>query len=562
MADVDVHAPQRTSKIQLEEQQRTQRADFRDAGWREIEYPGRSKWRSFYNASIFELAGAAILSIFGIILVLRLFFVADSNKTQADKVGFFIFFSIIAAVGISGSLYLLSRVIKSFRENKIFLLPNGYPVNITTILKDYETMNDRVFDKLGYYDVHHTRAGVPIVAPGEITSTYSPSNTYAPSNMPKEQSENQMSESMLQSLLGIKTTDGEKEEGTELPTFVNFFDHIDAREPGHVLVGIDEHNTMIQMPIMKMFNHLVGGSVGTGKSVYLRSLVYQLMLEADESDIPIKLGLADIENNTFPEFRSCRHVDWYASNYVEIEHMTSALLREVERRKMMYEALSSTPKDIERYNVLARREGVEELPIVVVLYDEFSALMHRSQVQQKRILADILQLALRSRKYGIFLIIAGQTFKADLIDSAVLGQFNFNVAFRVRSSNASISVLGQPGAEKLKHPGEALIRAKDGTVQHVQSFFLDDDDLLEALKPFNDPDSDRAIPSIVQEIIDYSHTHMGDKVKFRELEVHMADRGLSRGELMDHLQWMDDHKFTVRGDKNARILNWKVINRE
>ena len=75
-------------------------------------------------------------------------------------------------------------------------------------------------------------------------------------------------------------------------------------------------------------------------------------------------------------------------------------------------------------------------------------------------MSDILQLALRARKYGIFLVIAGQTFRADLIDSAVLGQFSFNVAFRVRSPQVSLSILGETGAEKLRQAGEALVKER------------------------------------------------------------------------------------------------------
>jgi hypothetical protein len=554
--NIDVHAPQRDSrsKIQLEEQQAVRRADFRDTQWSEVHYPNKFSFRPFYNASILELVVGALLLLFGIVLVIRLFIVPDEQKTGADLVGAFGMYILVGAGVLLSGLYFVSKVIKAFRENKIYILPNGFPINIATILDDYATADPKLFEKIGYFDVEAKRAENPIVAPGEISYNYSPSNTYAPSNMPRgEQSDNKMLEEML---------DIEEPEETELPAHVNFFDHIDDRESGHVIVGVNEQEEPIQIPIMSMFNHLVGGAIGTGKSIYLRSLVYQLLNEADESEIPLEIGLADIENNTFPEFRGCRHVRWYASNYVEIEHMTSNLLKEVERRKVAYESLSSTPKDIERYNVLARRDGKEELPIIVILYDEFSALMHRSQAQQKRILSDILQLALRSRKYGIFLIIAGQTFKADLIDSAVLGQFNFNVCFKVRSGAASYSVLGQVGAEKLKQPGEALIKAKDGTIQHIQGLFIDDDELLDALKEYRDPESEQVIPVAVREIIDFAHEHLGDKVQFRELEVYMRDRGVSRADLIRYLDYMDEHKLTLRGERNSRVLNWNRIDKE
>lgn len=556
MTDVDVNTSQRggSKKIQLEEQQIAQKADFRDAQWGEVHYPERFRFRPFGSASIFEIVAGLLSLLIGLIVIIRMFFVSDADKTIVDKIAIIFFFAMLGVVAVVFAVGLFARALKSIKQASIYILPNGFPVNIRTILDNYTDAAPQLFDKVGYFDVEHARAGNPIVAPGEITYTFSPQNTYAPSNMPRT-SEEHTDEDLLKSMLEVE----EENEESALPDFINFFDQIDARKSGHVIVGVDNEEKLVQVPIMGMFNHLVGGAIGTGKSVYLRSLVYQLLTEADESDIPLKLGLADIENNTFPEFRGCRHIDWYASNYVEIEQMTTQLLKEVERRKAQYEALTSTPKDIERYNVLARREGREELPIIVILYDEFSALMHRSQVQQKRILSDILQLALRSRKYGIFLIIAGQTFKADLIDSAVLGQFNFNVAFSVRSGAASMSIIGQTGAEKLKRPGEALIKFKDGTLNHVQGLYLEDDELLGHLEEFRDPNSQYAIPDVVREIINYAHDHMSDKVKFKEIEDHLRTLGIGRADTLHFIEWMDEHNFTIRGDRNTRILNWPKI---
>lgn len=560
MADFDVQTPihDRKSKIQIENQQPTRYADFRDAQWNAVEYPNKSHlFKPVKSASLFEIITGLIGGLAGIIFIIRLFFVSDNSRTWADYLGFILFFAGIAVVLIAASTMLISRALKYTQESKIYILPNGLPVSIETILNDYSGLHPDILAQPGYFSVEQTRARNPIVAPGEITNTYSPSNTYAPSNMPRDT--NDTGDALLQRMLNEETPTS-SDDLEPLPTFINFFDHIDARESGHIIAGVTESGDLLQIPIMRMFNHLVGGNVGSGKSIYLRSLVYQLIAEADEADIPLELGLADIENNTFPEFRGCRHVRWYAGNYVEIEHMTSELLREVERRKLAYESLSSTPKDIERYNILAGRENAPELPIIVVFYDEFSALMHRSQAQQKRILSDVLQLALRARKYGIFLVIAGQTFKADLIDSAVLGQFSFNVAFKVRSGQVSLSILQETGAEDLRHPGEALVKMKDGTITHIQGLHLDDDELLGALEEFRDPESKNNMPDLVRTIINFAHEKLEDQVKFREVELFLREQGISRADALKGIEWLEEHRMVIRGARNSRLLNWAKIN--
>lgn len=389
----------------------------------------------------------------------------------------------------------------------------------------------------------------------DATHTHAPQEqyTYAPSNTKEE--------TRVNSGNGDDSADvpDSMKSGPDLPKLVSLFDRIDEREAGSIIMGIAEDESLVQVPITQIFHHLVGGMSGWGKSVYLRGMVYQLLKEADTS--PIQIGLADIENNTFPEFLSKNHINWYASNGIEIEQMTATMLKEVERRKTLYEAMrGGTPKDVERYNTLAIREGKEALPIIVLVYDEFSAFMaSRVQSQHKRILADIYQLALRARKYGVFLVLAGQSFKSDVVDTTVTGQFGFNLCFRVRTVHASLSIIGQPGAESLVQPGEALMRGRGGDVQHIQTLYVDDDQLIDALSTYEIDDSTSLVPAMVQEIVIYSREKLGNKVLFKELETYFRSKGSSRKDLMTALDWMDNKGFTTRNGKNGRMLNDEVI---
>lgn len=413
-----------------------------------------------------------------------------------------------------------------------------------------------------WHDIEVERAKANKLPPATVTDSrtiHAPQEqyTWAPSNTREETNVNS-DEQVPDELLDGSTK--------PLPKMVSLFEQIENRQAGSIIMGINEENELIQVPISQIFHHLVGGMSGWGKSVYLRGLVYQLMREADSS--PIQIGLADIENNTFPEFIGKDHIEWYASNAIEIEHMTTTMLKEVERRKNLYEAMKGgTPKDIERYNILAERElrdnpssRVEKLPIIVLLYDEFSAFMaNRVQAQHKRILADIYQLALRARKYGIFLVLAGQSFKADIVDTNVVSQFGFNVCFRVRTVHNSISIIGQPGAESLTQQGEALMKTKEGQIVRIQALYVDDDQLIDALTQYEKEDTSSIVPEMVKEIVTYSREKLGNKVLFKELEAQFRSKGLSRKDLMMSFEWMDSHGFITRGEKNARLLNEEVI---
>jgi len=542
------------SKFEIQDQQREQFANNKRSRnfWHTIEYPGK-----YILEQPFQISLAVIILIAAVVFLFRIFGVPDYEKSLIDLIiGYTVAIS-FAFASLATVCIVIFNAWQYFYKKGIYTLPNGFPVSFKTIHNNYDGLNESVLAKLGYFDVENARAGNPIVAPGEINTTYAPetSTTYAPS-INGTQNESANDTKLLEHMLDSKP----QSIVSSLPESVDLFEMVEQRDAGHIVLGVNEDGDVVQVPIDNSFHMLVGGTSGWGKSVFLRSMVYMLMREAEDTSTSLVLGLADIENNTFPEFKDTKYVKWYAADYVSIEHMTHALLKEVERRKVLYEQMGNgIAKNLSRYNELAHRNGLEELPMVVVFYDEFSALMHRA-AQQKRILSDILQLALRSRKYGIFLVIAGQTFKADLIDSSVTGQFSFNIAFKTRNNTASMQIIGQPGAESLTQPGEAFIKTKDGTVYKLQTPYVDEDALLDAIEEFRTDSKANIVPDVVREIISYSKAVLENKVKFKEIEKYMKENfDMSRSDTYSALRWMDDNGFSKRNDRNGRELNWPKI---
>lgn len=404
-------------------------------------------------------------------------------------------------------------------------------------------------------DVEWARAYSRTILPQTVTQN--PSYTYAPSVTRETTAiDNNPETTLAQDVLRENKEEHEEENKGNLPKEVNFFDIIDKRQPGHLILGVDESGQLVQIPLLQAFHQLVVGMSGYGKSIYLRSLVLQILQEQEARNI--KLGLADIENNTFPEFRNIQGVEWYAGTYQEIYQLTTQLEKEVDRRKDLYESFDTiTPRDIERYNILARKYNKPELPVIVLLMDEFTALMDRVNATQKQIVSNIYQIALRARKYGIYLVLAGHSFKSDVIDTTVTNQFAVSVCFRVRSVHQSVAVLGSPGAERIVQPGEALLKLRDGTFLHIQTPYIDDDDLVEFLETLPHNDHDPVVPDLVRRIIEYTERKLNGRVSFREIDPAFRAEGYSRKDILDALSWMDDQGFTTRDLKNARVLTEK-----
>ncbi len=80
------------SKIQLEHQQPMRKAEHDERSER-IVYPGGSLLRAFYNAAAIEIVYCFLLAVFGMIAIIRIFFVKDADKTQADIIGLYLVYA-------------------------------------------------------------------------------------------------------------------------------------------------------------------------------------------------------------------------------------------------------------------------------------------------------------------------------------------------------------------------------------------------------------------------------------------------------------------------------------
>jgi hypothetical protein len=187
----------------------------------------------------------------------------------------------------------------------------------------------------------------------------------------------------------------------------------------------------------------VGGSSGWGKSVFLRCLAYQLALAREQPD----LVLVDLEGATLAPFaRSHRLLYPLADNERAAAGALTALSEdELNRRKALF-AQHPGVDTLTAYNAVAR----EPLRPIVAIVDEATALLGNKAVEDS-----LRTVALRARKYGLWLLLAGQDWKASSLDSAIKNQLSTRVQFK-----ASERAIGGPaGAKRRGNAGHPRARA-------------------------------------------------------------------------------------------------------
>jgi len=202
-----------------------------------------------------------------------------------------------------------------------------------------------------------------------------------------------------------------------------------------VTVGDDGQQETVKADMSKLVHIAVGGSSGWGKSVFLRSLGYQLAL----SQTPVDLAMIDLEGATLAPFARCARLLYpVAETEPDAMAVFMALTDELERRKELYARFPGVDS-LAAYNA---RNG-EPLPALVALIDEATALLGDKSVESK-----LRTLALRARKYGLWLILAGQDWKASSLDTAIRNQLSSRIQFKAMGKGQSRVLLEQSGAEE------------------------------------------------------------------------------------------------------------------
>jgi hypothetical protein len=236
-----------------------------------------------------------------------------------------------------------------------------------------------------------------------------------------------------------------------------------------VTVREDGRREIVKADMGQLVHVAVGGSSGWGKSVFLRSLAFQLAQSAERVD----LALVDLEGATFAPFSECSRLLWpVADTEQDALAIFGALTDEMDRRKALYAGFPGVDS-LRTYNA---RAG-DPLSPVVALVDEATALLSDKSVENA-----IRTLVLRARKYGLWCVLGGQDWKASSLDTAIRNQLASRVQFRALSASQSRVLLQRNGAENLDVPGRALAILPGRDIIELQAPVIGYRDILTAMK--------------------------------------------------------------------------------
>jgi DNA segregation ATPase FtsK/SpoIIIE, S-DNA-T family len=227
-------------------------------------------------------------------------------------------------------------------------------------------------------------------------------------------------------------------------------------------MGRDLHGRIKVTDLASMPHLLIAGSTGTGKSVFINSLMMSILYKATPEDV--KMVLVDPKRLELSLYRDIPHL---LAPVVTDPKVASNVLRnatrEMENRLKLL--AQRGVRNIDQYNrtfqkqqSLSLFENTEEsehkpLPYLVIIIDELADLM---MVDTNNVEESITRLAQMARAVGIHLILATQRPSVDVITGLIKANFPARISFRVASKVDSRTILDANGSESLLGRGDML----------------------------------------------------------------------------------------------------------
>ncbi len=217
-----------------------------------------------------------------------------------------------------------------------------------------------------------------------------------------------------------------------------------------IVLGKDVSGNPNYADLARMPHLLVAGATGTGKTIFLNSLILSLLYQ--NSPQLLRFILIDPKRVEFSAYRELPHL--LCPVILDSQRAINALkwlVMEMERR---FDVLSGNgSRDISSYNGKVLKEGEKPLPYIVLIIDELADLM---AARGREVEVGIVRLAQMARAVGIHLVVATQRPSVEVITGLIKANITSRITFQVASQVDSRTVLDMAGAEKLLGLGDLL----------------------------------------------------------------------------------------------------------
>lgn len=266
-----------------------------------------------------------------------------------------------------------------------------------------------------------------------------------------------------------------------------------------VCFGVDTTGKPYVVDISKAPHMLVAGQSGSGKSVFLNSLICGIISNYHPTEC--RLLIVDPKGTEFNSFaghpsignmntQDDGNMPYGTDQAIEVVNYAVSLMK---YRMGFFKAIGVN--NLDACNALITSAEIppvnqygnpvySPLPRIVVVIDEFYDLMVSFGSDFEEPLS---VLAAKARSAGIHLVLATQRPSADVVRGALKANLSTRVALKVASRTDSQVIIDQGGAESLCGRGDMLYVGPDGDVPvRLHGCMLTDSEIARCVAPFKE----------------------------------------------------------------------------
>jgi S-DNA-T family DNA segregation ATPase FtsK/SpoIIIE len=360
--------------------------------------------------------------------------------------------------------------------------------------KDFKIIADNLVTQLAEFKINGEIKGV---TQGPVVTTFE----FKPAPGTKVSKISALGEDLArllkaQSLRVLAPIPGKDTVGFEVPNtekaIIGFHDLIAAKEFSSskrklpIAMGVDIFGQPIIEDLAEMPHLLVAGSTGSGKSVFMNTLIGSLI--ARHTAATLRFVMIDPKMVEMAAYNDLPHMACpvITDPQADAKNALGQLVNEMEDRFRKMHAVGA--RNIDSFNEIVKARKKSEfinfegrwapLPFIVLIIDEMADMM---MLLGKDAETPITRLAQKARAAGIHMVIATQRPSADVITGLIKANFPTRVAFRVLSGIDSRTILDQSGAETLLGKGDMLYLASGGC-NRMHGAYLSEKEVQEMVK--------------------------------------------------------------------------------
>lgn len=233
---------------------------------------------------------------------------------------------------------------------------------------------------------------------------------------------------------------------------LNLFDIAKKSSGLNCTLGEAIDGKLIKMDLTQNPHMIVSGTTGSGKSVLLHNIIYNVLSNCNNTNIV----LMDPKNIEFEDYKNKINNVFVRNSFIDCLETLRYLVDVMEYR----------------YNLLSRGVKSKHLPHIVVIIDEFADLIMQDN-EDREFYKYLCRLAQKSRAAKINIILATQRPTVDIINGTIKANFPARIACRTSSAVDSRVVLDSKGAENLLGKGDALLKDNTRNLERFQAAYID-----------------------------------------------------------------------------------------